>query len=281
MFKKTLSFVLASLMLLSASIYAWADSGIQKPAMPECDEYGFAEVNGIRLEYGIYGSQNEKTMLLFSSNGGQMHSFDNDILPWFARDYRVIAMSMRGQGNSDRGTGKLTFDVMADDVNAFMELKGINSAYIFGFSDGGNLGLVFTLKYPEKVDKLAIMGSNINMWGTKPSSEIGIVISYFYLCLKAFITKDPADELERDTEGMMVGQPKLTFDDLHQIKIPVYNIYGQHDMILRSHSRKITKSIPDCRELMVMGGAHSSCFDYTDTLLAPTLLEFFADTASE
>ncbi|MBQ8026647.1 MAG: alpha/beta hydrolase, partial [Clostridia bacterium] len=78
-----------------------------------------------------------------------------------------------------------------------------------------------------------------------------------------------------DIKGMMVGQPSLTFEDISAIKVPVLNIYGEHDMIQRWHSKKITRSIEGAQELMVVGGGHSSCFDQTDTVINPALLEFY------
>ncbi|MBQ2812996.1 MAG: alpha/beta hydrolase, partial [Clostridia bacterium] len=68
------------------------------------------------------------------------------------------------------------------------------------------------------------------------------------------------------------------FDDLATIKVPVLNIYGEHDMIQRWHSRKITASIDGAEELMIIGGGHSTCFEYTDTVIMPALLEFYGVT---
>ena len=249
----------------------------ERPQTPKADEYGFVHVNGINMEYAVYGAENEQVMLLFPCNGNDMHNFDGTVLPYLAQSYKVITVSPRGTGKSERGEGKLTFDVIAEDVNEMLEQMNIESVYIFGFSDGGNLGLVFTLAYPEKVEKLAIMGANINPLGTKPSSQIGIVFDYIILRIKYFFTKDPAVALEGDIEGMMVNQPTMKFKDLEKIGIPVLNIFGQSDMMFRIHSKRITKHIPDCSELMVKGGGHSSCFDYTDDVIAPALLEFFAD----
>lgn len=249
----------------------------ERPPTPSPDESGFVHVNDIDMEYAIYGADNSQVMLLFPPNGNNMHSFDGTVLPYLAQEYKVITVSPRGCGNSGRGEGKLTFDIMASDVNEMLIQMGIESVYIFGFSDGGNLGLVFTLTYPEKVEKLAIMGANINPLGTKPSSQIGIVFEYIFLRIKYFFTKDPADALEGDIVGMMVDQPTLKFSDLENINIPVINIYGESDMMLRTHSKRITKHIPNCQEIMVEGGGHSSCFDYTDEVIAPALLTFFAD----
>jgi len=152
---------------------------------------------------------------------------------------------------------------------------GIEKTHLFGFSDGGNLAIVFTVQHGDRVLSLIPMGANINAWGTKITNQIGIVFEYWILCIKAKMTNDPAVALKRDIQGMMVGQPNLTFKDLKNINVPTLNIFGQGDMMYRSHSKKITKSIPGAEELMVKGGGHSSCFDYTHEILLPRILEFY------
>ncbi len=268
MFKKITSFVLCLCMLFG--VCAIAASAI------ETDAYGFIETtDGVKIEYGIYGSENAQPLVLLPCNGADMHGFDGNVLPELQKHYKVICISPRGTGKSDRGSGRLTFEVMADDLKAVLDALKIEKTYIFGFSDGGNLGLVFTHIYPQYVEKLAIMGANINMFGTNPWDEIEIIFNYLVLCFKAFFTHDSQIALERDIEGMMVGQPRLTFYDISKIKIPVLNIYGEHDMIMRAHSKLITKAIPNCEELMIIGGGHSTCFKQTDEVINPALLDFF------
>lgn len=268
--KKTVSVILCIVLLLAFMPTAFAVDPV-----PELDEYGFIEANGIEVEYGIYGIENKQPLLLLPCNGADMHGFDGNILPEMAKHYKVICVSPRGTGKSGRGEGRLTFEIMADDIKVVLDKLGIGKTYIFGFSDGGNLGLVFTTRYPEYVEKLGIMGSNINMFGTNPWDEIEIIFTYISLCIKAAKTGDPAVALERDIEGMMVCQPRLTFRDISKINIPVFNIFGENDMIMRMHSKLITWSIPDCRELMIVGGGHSTCFKQTDTVINPALLDFF------
>lgn len=61
---------------------------------------------------------------------------------------RVIAVDTRGHGQSPRGTAPFTIQQFAEDLEAFMESHGIACADLLGFSDGGNIALVFTLRFP-------------------------------------------------------------------------------------------------------------------------------------
>lgn len=243
--------------------------------MPQAKVSEVVNLNGVNIEYAIYGDADAEPLLLLPPNGGDMHSYDGDILPEMAKYFKVICISPRATGKSDHVEGAMTFEAMSDDIKALLDYLKIEKTRICGFSDGGNLGFVFTLRYQERVESLAVMGANINTWGTKTFSQLKIIYQWIVLCIKAKIYDDPEYGRKRDIKGMMVGQPRLTFCDLREIKVPVFNIYGEHDMMWRWHSKGITASIENARELMVEDGGHSDYFDRSETLLCPALLDFF------
>ncbi len=247
----------------------------QNENIPEMTEYGFVDCGDVKIEYGIYGSAENEPLLLLPPNGGDMHCFDDSILPEMSKHFRVITVSPRGTGNSGWKEGTMNFETMAEDLLKLLDYLKIEKTNIFGFSDGGNLGVVFTLAHQDRVKSLVIMGSNINTFGTNTFDQIQITYQYIVLCIEAWIYGDEETKIRRDIKGMMVGQPSLTFKDISAIKVPVLNIYGEHDMIQRWHSKMITKSIEGAQELMIIGGGHSTCFDYTDTVINPALLEFY------
>ncbi len=261
--------------ILLSCITAFNASAAQNPVMLE---YGFVDCGDADIEYGIYGVADGRPLLLLPPNGGDMHSLDGSVLPGLAEHFRVITVSPRGTGNSDWVEGTMNFETMANDLVKILDYLDVDKVDIFGFSDGGNLGFVFTVNHQERVNSLVAMGSNINTWGTNTFDQIQITYQWIVLCIKAWLSGDPETARRRDIKGMMVGQPKLTFDDLATIKVPVLNIYGEHDMIQRWHSRKITASIDGAEELMIIGGGHSTCFEYTDTVIMPALLEFYGVT---
>ncbi len=258
---------------LVPSVYA------EESAVPEMIEYGFVDCGDVEIEYGIYGLSDGEPLLLLPPNGGDMHCFDDSILPEMSKHFKVITVSPRGTGNSGWAEGTMNFETFSEDLVKLLDYLKIEKTRIFGFSDGGNLGVVFTLAHQDRVESLVIMGSNINTWGTNTFDQIQITYQYIVLCVEAWIKGDEETKIRRDIKGMMVGQPSLTFEDISAIKVPVLNIYGEHDMIQRWHSKMITKSIEGAQELMIIGGGHSTCFDYTDTIINPALLEFYGVSA--
>ena len=126
--------------------------------MPALTEYGFVENNGVKIEYGIYGDMNADPLLLLPPNGGDMHCFDDSILPEMSKHFKVITVSPRYTGNSDMGDEGLTFEIMSDDLVVLLDTLNVEKTKIFGFSDGGNLGMVFTVAYPERVESRGGLG---------------------------------------------------------------------------------------------------------------------------
>lgn len=271
--KKIISVV--SLVLVFAIAFGSMTICSAVDSVPELKVYEVVNLDGVNIEYGIYGDLDAEPLLLLPPNGGDMHSFDGSILPEMAKHFKVICVSPRATGKSDWVEGGMTFEAMADDLANLLDYLNIEKTRIFGFSDGGNLGVVFTLAHQERVESLVIMGSNINTWGTNTFDQIQITYQYIILCIEAWLYDDIEYARRRDIKGMMVGQPSLTFEDISAIKVPVFNIYGEHDMIQRWHSKKITRSIEGAQELMIIGGGHSSCFDQTETVINPALLKFY------
>lgn len=270
--KKFICILISVLIAYSFSTISFAETSVP---MPDIKEYGFIDCGDVKVEYGIYGVEDGQPLLLLPCNGADMHSFDDSILPEMAKYYKVITISPRGTGKTERGPDMLNFEDMAEDLVKVLDYLKIEKTNIFGFSDGGNLGMVFTVNHPERVNSLVIMGSNINPLGTNTFDQIEIIFEYIFLSIKAMFTGDEADILKRDIQGLMVYQPNLTFKDLKNIKVPVLNIYGEHDMIKRIHSKRITRSIDGAQELMIIDGGHSTCFEQTDTVINPALLEFY------
>ena len=79
----------------------------------------------------------------------------------------MIAVDTRGHGRSPRGRGTFTLERFADDLKGFLDRRGLRRIILLGFSDGGNIALIFALKYPGYVDRLILNGANLNPFGMK------------------------------------------------------------------------------------------------------------------
>ena len=92
--------------------------------------------------------------LILLHGNGEDHMYFKYQIEYFSREYRVIAIDTRGHGRSPRGDGEFTLSIFADDLHMFMTAHGIEKTHILGFSDGGNIALIFALRYPDMVERL-------------------------------------------------------------------------------------------------------------------------------
>lgn len=245
---------------------------------PEPALTGFAlSDDGTPIEYAVYGSLDAEPIVLMSPNNGSMHAFDWDLVPELAKRFTVITFSTRGTGGTPLSDKKLTFEQDCVDLDAVLDELNVESFNVYGFSDGGNLGLVYTLKNPDRVRRLAIKGANLNTRGVKLITQLKTDWRFIRLSIDYFFTKDPVSLRRRNITGKMVGQPNMKYKDLEKITCPVLNIYGEHDISYRSHSKKITKSINGAEELMIKGGSHTCSEREVNEVLLPAVLEFFGD----
>lgn len=103
-------------------------------------------------------------------------------IPKLAQNFRVIAPDMVGFGYSDRPSGMIyRMDIWVQQIIDLMHALGLQKAHLVGNSFGGALALSLAIKYPEKFDKIVLMGAMgvgfeltaglDEAWGYTPSLE--------------------------------------------------------------------------------------------------------------
>ena len=191
-------------------------------------------------------------LILLHGNGEDCGYFVHQMEP-FAKHFRVIAIDTRGHGQTPRGEASFSIRQFAEDLLDFMNLHQIEKAHILGFSDGGNIAMVFALMHPERVEKLILNGANLNASGVKRKVQIPIEIGY--RIAKIFATKSPAARKNAEMLGLMVNDPNVKAEEISCIQNPTLVIAGEKDMIKDSHTRLIAKSIPEAM-LSIIPGNH-------------------------
>jgi pimeloyl-ACP methyl ester carboxylesterase len=79
-----------------------------------------------------------------------------NMLERLSRFCRVIIFDKRGTGLSDRDVGFPTLDERMDDLTAVMDGAGSERAALLGFSEGGNIAMLFGASFPERVSHLIL-----------------------------------------------------------------------------------------------------------------------------
>ena len=146
-----------------------------------------------------------------------------------------------------------TIRQFADDLLDFMDAHQIGKAHLLGFSDGGNIAMLFAMKYPDRVNRLILNGANLDAKGVKSSVQIPIEIGYRIARIFARISQ--AAKLNAEMLGLMVNDPNVPSEELVKIQAKTLVIAGTKDMIKDEHTRLIAQSIPDA-QLVILEGNH-------------------------
>ena len=189
-------------------------------------------------------------LILLHGNGENCEYFKRQI-DVFAGLFHVYAIDTRGHGKTPRGEKPFTIRQFAEDLLGFMDDHRIEKAHLLGFSDGGNIAMVFAIKYPDRVDRLILNGANLNPDGVKRSAQIPIEIGY--RIAKRFSEKSDSARRNAEMLGLMVNDPNVRTEELRTIRAKTLVIAGTDDMILDAHTRLIAACIPDSQLVFIKG----------------------------
>jgi esterase len=111
----------------------------------------FITVDGLRIHYLDWGSPDKPPLIMLHGIGRVAHTFDH-IAPHFASKYHVMAVDMRGHGDSawDPNGAYLVEDYVKDIVGLADQLR-LRNIVIWGNSTGGRVAQVFAGLHPELV----------------------------------------------------------------------------------------------------------------------------------
>jgi pimeloyl-ACP methyl ester carboxylesterase len=200
----------------------------------------YVTAKGVRLYYETYGQG--PALLLLHGNGESIGSFRRQIGA-FAKDYRVIAVDSRDQGQSATTQGKLTYDLLADDMRALLDSLRVPAAHIVGWSDGGNTGLSMAVRYPSRVKSLVTMGANL--YADTTAVEANMLKEYRQLHLVASVLGIANKKYRRFRRltALALHYPTWKPTDLAAIRAPVLVLAGEKDIIKRTHTLLIARNI--------------------------------------
>jgi len=264
--------VLTALMLSAALAQAPA-------AAPYADKY--ANVNGVRMHYLDWGSPEKPPLILIHGIARHAHTFDH-IAPHFARDYHVIAIDMRGHGDSewDAEGHYLVEDHVKDleDLVAQLRLRRIT---LLGNSTGGRVAQVFAGLHPDLVARLVVedvgperpedissgfarrVKQEANGWASEDelvqqltTENPGVAASWIrsYAHFGARPRADGRLVWKRDPDLVKGFLPTELWRYVSRITAPtIYILGGKSTIVPADTQRRLKETLPRC-EIVVMPG---------------------------
>lgn len=127
------------------------------------------EINGASLYVEEHGQGDP---LVLVQPGLVSSAAYGGLVPALAEQYRVVSFDSRGHGRSTNPSGKLTYELIADDTAALVETLGIERPFIGGYSDGGEIALQFELRHPGVARGLIAAGTSLELGTEKARAEM-------------------------------------------------------------------------------------------------------------
>ena len=215
----------------------------------------FVDVGGVKLFCKKTG-QGDPILLLHGN--GEDHRIFDVLAPQLAEHFTVYAVDSRGHG---RSTPVKYYDYtqMAQDIVRMTEVLGIEHPMLYGFSDGGIIGLLIAIHHPGLLKKLVISGANCNPGGLTKFCRAAIRGAFL-------VSHDPRQEL-------MLTQPNISAEQLRSITVPTMVLAGERDAVRTAHTEALAKTIPGAKLQILPGQNHSSYVVHSD-LLYPAMQNF-------
>lgn len=124
---------------------------------PACPGFrGYVDVGALELYCERHGDGHP--LVLLHGAFGTIESCFAGLLPALARHFEVIAVELQGHGRTRDISRPLTYQDMAADVAALLEVLALPGAHVAGYSMGGGVAVQLALDHPELVGRLVFFG---------------------------------------------------------------------------------------------------------------------------
>lgn len=228
-------------------------------ALPPAAEQGFVEHEGARIWFSTYGAG--APVLLLHGGLGHSGNWGYQLAPLLEAGRRVVLVDSRGHGRSTRDKRPYSYELMASDVLAVMDMLQIHKAAVVGWSDGACIGLVLASQAPARIAGVFFFACNMDPSGTKAFEATPAVDRCFaqhrkdYADLSA--TPDDFDDFVSAVSEMMRTQPNYSASDLAAIRVPVAIVQAEKDEFIKGeHAEYLARSIPAAEPILLQDVSH-------------------------
>jgi len=203
--------------------------------------------------------------------------------PAMAQRYRTYIPDRRGHGKTPDVGGPLTYDAMTADTIAFLEQVVGGPARLVGWSDGGIVSLLLSMRRPALVTRQVLGGTNFHHDGLMPGFALGDDpnapdVAIFKALYENAVDPGNWPVFFAKTERMWREEPTLTVEDLKAVQAPTLVLVGDDDAMYFEHTIALYDGIAGSQLCVIPGTSHVVALE-KPALFDELVLAFLAETA--
>jgi pimeloyl-ACP methyl ester carboxylesterase len=198
-------------------------------------------------------------------------------LDGLAAHFQIYRPDRRGHGRSPDVDGPLTVEVMAADMEEFVETVIGTEVHVVGYSVGASVGLYLAMARPELVRSLVAISGALGRDGWLVRPQAGeppepLLRSY------AEVSPDGADHFRVVIEKAAaaseeVGRPP---SDLDAFRRPALVIVGDDDFVDLRHAIEIYEALPEAALAVLPSASHLLLQEQHGDVILAMVTEFLA-----
>jgi pimeloyl-ACP methyl ester carboxylesterase len=255
-----------------------------------------ATANGLRLHYLEWGDPAKPPMILLHGIARHAHTFDH-VAPAFARDHHVIALDMRGHGDSAWSPeGAYLVQDYVRDLEALVAALRLRRLTLLGNSTGGRVVQVFAGLHPDLVERIVVedvgperpqniadafarrVEQEANGWATEEELVAQLVAAnrrtpepllrtYAHFGVKP--RGDGRLVWKRDPNLVKGFVETELWGAVSKIRAPALYVIGGGSRIVPPETQeRLKRTLPDCRVVVMPGLGHYPSEEDTEGFLA-------------
>ena len=258
---------------------------------------GYANVNGLKMYYEVYG--NGKPIVLLHGSFMNIPMNWAHIIPMLASNRKVIVAEMQAHGRTRDIPRAFSYEAMADDVSGLLKHLNIDSADILGYSMGGGVAFQVAVRHPEQVRRLVVLSGTYTHDGWWPDAEASFATMNADMFKGTFIEKqydsmgnDPARFPEFFKKVISIDlKPYDWSNEVKKIQAPLFMAIGDADGVRYEHALELFRAkgggkmgdlhgLPKSRLAIIPGTTHIGMMQRADWLI-PMVIDFLDSDLNE
>ena len=238
----------------------------------------YIQVDGHNLWCSEWKNNGEPLVLL---HGGLSHTekFAKYILPAVANNFHVFAYDRSAHGRTKIRNKFFNFEVQTKELINFLETVVKTPAHLIGHSDGGNIGLLASLRRPDLVKSLVGIGMNytyksgLNYKNFDESISEEEAQKFYQLSGQNLAT---LKKIKKKAFHVWRTEPKLKISDLKKIKLPVLVVAADDEPFSNKMTFEMYEALPNGRLAVIPGTSHELTKE-KPKLLHAVIKDFYKD----